>query len=59
MSWFSDLAGKAEDFLVKMDQNAAAAAAQVLVGKDKTAGTAIIPSQVDEVVRILWNDCRQ
>lgn len=49
MSWFSDLAGKAEDFLVKMDQNAAAAAAQVLVGKDKTAGTAIIPSQVDEV----------
>lgn len=32
-SWFTDLAGKAEDFLVKLDQNAAAAAQ--VVTKDK------------------------
>ncbi len=36
MSWLTDLAGKAEDFLVKIDKNAAAVAAQtVLVTKDR------------------------
>lgn len=34
MSWLTDLAGKAEDFLVKIDKNAAVAAQSVLV-KDR------------------------
>jgi len=35
MSWFTDLAGKAEDFLVKIDENAAVAAQ--VINKEKTS----------------------
>lgn len=35
MSWLTDLAGKAEDFLVKIDKNAAVAAQSVLVTKER------------------------
>ncbi len=38
MSWIADLAGKAEDFLVKIDQNAAVAA-QAVKTKEKTTSS--------------------
>ena len=50
MSWFTDLAGKAEDFLVKIDQNAAVAAQALSKDKAPTVNMQNIPpnpSQMD------------
>lgn len=45
MSWFSDLAGKAEDLLNRVDQGAASA----LSKKENASGITYVGSQVDDV----------
>jgi hypothetical protein len=49
MSWFTDLAGKAEDFLVKIDQNAAVAAQALSKDKAPTVNMQSIPPNLSQV----------
>ena len=51
MSWFTDLAGKAEDFLVKIDENAAVAAQ--VINKEKSSSklrssTPVMPPNLND-----------